>query len=158
MTAIGRLVWTAIDCPDARSLADFYSAVTGWPIDETSSDDGWVQLDAGGGTTLAFQQVDDFHRPQWPGQEHPQQAHPDFWVGDLDSAEAQVLAAGRDQARGAAVPIGVARLRRPGRAPVLPRHRVTVAEPSLPHFVNDSAVVRAEVDQGLAQTVVTADT
>ena len=94
MTAIGRLVWTAIDCPDARSLAGFYSAVTGWPIDETSSDDGWVQLDAGGGTTLAFQQVDDYHRPQWPGQEHPQQAHPDFWVGDLDSAEAQVLAAG----------------------------------------------------------------
>ncbi len=87
-------MWTAIDCPDARGLAAFYSAITGWPVDEAASGDGWVQLAAEGGTTLAFQQVDDYRPPQWPGQEHPQQAHPDFWVADLDAAEALVVAAG----------------------------------------------------------------
>lgn len=94
MTAIGRLAWTALDCPDARGLAAFYSAITGWVVDEASSDGGWVQLDGQGGAALAFQQVDDYRPPQWPGQEHPQQAHPDFYVADLAAAEARVLAAG----------------------------------------------------------------
>jgi catechol 2,3-dioxygenase-like lactoylglutathione lyase family enzyme len=94
MTAIGRLAWTAIDCPDAHALAAFYSAITGWPVDEASSDDRWVQLAGDHGGTLAFQQVDGYRPPEWPGQEHPQQEHPDFLVDDLDTAEGQVLAIG----------------------------------------------------------------
>lgn len=94
MAPIARLAWTAVDCPDARALAGFYAAITGWPIDEAASDEEWVELRADGDVTLAFQTVPGFRAPQWPGQEHPQQAHCDFRVDDLDDAEAQVLAAG----------------------------------------------------------------
>ena len=94
MTAIARLCWTAIDCPDARALAGFYSAITGWPIDEARSDDEWVHLAADGAITLCFQQVEDYHAPQWPGQEHPQQEHLDFYVDDLEAGEEAVLALG----------------------------------------------------------------
>ena len=43
---------------------------------------------------LAFQRVDDYRAPQWPGQEVPQQMHIDVDVDDLDEAEAAVLALG----------------------------------------------------------------
>ena len=94
MTRIGRLAWTAIDCPDPRALAAFYSAITGWPIDESGSDEEWVTLASDGGPTLGFQRVDDYQPPQWPGQEHPQQEHLDFEVEDLDVGEKAVLALG----------------------------------------------------------------
>lgn len=91
---IARLAWTALDCADPRALAAFYSGLTGWPILESGSDDEWVQLDGGTGPTLCFQRVDDYRPPRWPGQEHPQQAHVDLWVDDLDEAEARALAVG----------------------------------------------------------------
>lgn len=94
MSAIARLAWTAVDCRDPRTLAEFYAAITGWVIDEEGSDGDWVMLSSGGGATLGFQRVDDYRPPQWPGQEHPQQAHLDFELADLDSGEAAVLALG----------------------------------------------------------------
>jgi hypothetical protein len=94
MTAIARLTGLAIDCPDARALAGFYSGLTGWPVDEEASDGKWVQLASDTGATLLFQQVDGYRPPRWPGQEHPQQAHCDFAVADLDIGEAQVIALG----------------------------------------------------------------
>lgn len=84
----------ALDCPDPLALAGFYSAITGWPV-APQTNDNWAQLDPGSaGATLAFQQVDAFRPPQWPGQDHPQQAHPDFDVPDLDEGERAVLAIG----------------------------------------------------------------
>lgn len=94
MTAIARLAWTAVDCRDPRALAEFYSAITGWPIDESTSDSGWVTLASDAGATLGFQRVDDYQPPQWPGQKHPQQEHLDFELDDLDVGEAAVLALG----------------------------------------------------------------
>jgi predicted enzyme related to lactoylglutathione lyase len=94
MTRIGKLAWTAIDCPDPRALAAFYSAIVGWPIDEGSSDEEWVTLASDTGATLGFQRVDGYQPPQWPGQEHPQQEHLDFEVEDLDVGEQAVLAIG----------------------------------------------------------------
>ncbi len=32
-----------------------------------------------------------YRPPEWPGQEQPQQAHLDFYVGDLDEGERRVL-------------------------------------------------------------------
>ena len=43
---------------------------------------------------LAFQRIDDWVAPTWPGGAHPQQFHLDFSVGDIDAAEPQVLAIG----------------------------------------------------------------
>jgi hypothetical protein len=94
MTAIARYSLVALDCPHARNLAEFYSAITGWPVDEANSSDRWVQLTSDTGATLAFQTVPDYRPPVWPVQEHPQQAHCDFTVADLDAAEPLVLALG----------------------------------------------------------------
>jgi catechol 2,3-dioxygenase-like lactoylglutathione lyase family enzyme len=92
-TAIARLQVVALDCPDPRALAAFYSAVLGAPVERT--DDDWVQLaPVGGATPLAFQLVADHRPPQWPGAEHPQQLHLDLEVADLDAGEAAVVALG----------------------------------------------------------------
>lgn len=102
MPAIATLSLTALDCPDPWALAAFYSALTGWPI----QDDGavgdpateWVLLRSPGGPTLAFQRVPEYRPPHWPGSEHPQQLHLDFDVADLDEGERQVLALGARKA------------------------------------------------------------
>lgn len=93
---IATLSLTALDCPDTLALALFYSRITGWPVAD-GSHEGWAELDSGGaGATLAFQLVEDggFRPPQWPGQEHPQRAHLDFDVPDLDAGERAVLEIG----------------------------------------------------------------
>ncbi len=96
MAAIGRLSLTALDCPDPRALAEFYGAITGWPV---GYDDGeWVRLASDTGATLAFQLAPGHQPPAWPSDERPQQAHLDFDVPDLDAAEAQVLALGATKA------------------------------------------------------------
>jgi catechol 2,3-dioxygenase-like lactoylglutathione lyase family enzyme len=91
---IGRFTLFAFDCPDPFALATFYAGITGWEVDGEGPDE-WIELVAeGGGATLAFQRVEGYAPPSWPGQAHPQQAHPDFDVADLDRGEEQVLALG----------------------------------------------------------------
>lgn len=123
MAAIARFDVVALDCPDADALGRFYGALTGWEPRRPYPGHGWVQLDppdegeggasravgagaagvqparqpgvrCGRGATIAFQEVAGYRPPQWPGQEHPQQAHLDFAVPDLDAGEAAVLAIG----------------------------------------------------------------
>jgi len=87
----------AFDCPDARALGGFYAGLLGWEVNH-DSDDEWVTIapvGAGPGSqALAFQRVDDYVAPTWPGGAHPQQAHLDLQVGDLSAGEQKVLAAG----------------------------------------------------------------
>ena len=93
--AIARFQLCAIDCPDARALAAFYSAITGWPETRPHEDyPEWVQLTTDSGATIAFQRVEGFRAPRWPGQEHPQQMHLDVAVPDHDEGERAVLALG----------------------------------------------------------------
>lgn len=47
-----------------------------------------------GRTTLAFQTIDDFVTPTWPGGSHPQQLHLDLSVDDIDAATPRVLELG----------------------------------------------------------------
>ena len=92
-----------LDCPDALALARFYAEVLGWEL-EDDGDKGWATLKPPGGglspenpdgrATLAFQGIDDFETPTWPGGAHPQQFHLDLWAGDIDAHEPAVLAAG----------------------------------------------------------------
>lgn len=96
MTAIATFSLVAIDCPQPRALADFYSAITGWPVAQDDAD--WVQLRSDGGATMAFQLAADHVPPVWPSATHPQQAHIDFSVPDLAAAELQVLALGARKA------------------------------------------------------------
>ncbi|MFA9431126.1 VOC family protein [Egicoccus sp. AB-alg2] len=99
MAEIARLSLFALDCPDARALAEFYSQLTGWPVDDDGGGDAdWVELRSDGGITLAFQQVEDYRAPNWPSTDRPQQAHVDFDVPDLDEGERRVLAIGARKA------------------------------------------------------------
>jgi hypothetical protein len=96
--AIAKYSLVAIDCPDARALAGFYSQITGWPVDDGEHDADWIELRSDTGATIAFQQIADFVPPVWPGHEHPQQLHLDFDVPDLDEGERAVLAIGARKA------------------------------------------------------------
>lgn len=92
--AIARSPVFVIDCPDSRTLAEFYGALLGWAA-KVDEEDNWVDLQpADGSSSICFQQVDDYRPPSWPGQEHPQQMHVDLMVDDLDEGEAAVLALG----------------------------------------------------------------
>ncbi len=94
----------ALDCPDPRELAAFYGAITGWEIEAPDWLDveaeglRWLQLRGGNGATIAFQRIDDYVAPTWPGGEHPTQLHLDFDVVDLDTGEREVLALGARKA------------------------------------------------------------
>lgn len=98
-----RLDLVILDCPDAHALGRFYAQVLGWAV-EDGSDERFTTLEPPGGgvspdnpdgrTTLAFQQIEDWAEPTWPGGAHPQQVHLDFSVPDIDAAEPAVLAAG----------------------------------------------------------------
>ncbi len=90
---IARFSLVALDCRDPSALAEFYSAVTGWPVGDEQAGT-WFQLTSPGGPTLAFQLVADHEPPDWPDGDRAQQAHIDFDVDDLDVGEAQVLALG----------------------------------------------------------------
>ncbi|WP_235750651.1 VOC family protein [Nigerium massiliense] len=98
-----KLDLVVLDCPDAMELGTFYSRLLGWPM-EDGADRDWVTLvPPGGGVgpdnpegrpTLAFQRIDDYVEPTWPGGSHPQQFHLDFSVGDIDAAEPHALEVG----------------------------------------------------------------
>ncbi len=99
-----------IDAPDASALAHFYADLLGM---EVTYDGPEGALTAGDGKNLMFQQVTDYHCPQWPDPSHPQQAHLDIIVTDLDAAEgravelgATVLKGGGQQFRTLADPAG----------------------------------------------------
>jgi predicted enzyme related to lactoylglutathione lyase len=96
MPGIAKFSVVALDCPDHRRLAAFYSAITGWEIDYVDED--WAQLKSDGAVTLAFQEAPGHVPPDWPSDDHPQQAHLDFDVADLDVGEEQVLALGARKA------------------------------------------------------------
>ena len=98
-----RLDLIILDCPDALELAAFYSGLLGWPLEDGADRDFATLRPPGGGVspdnpdgraTLAFQRIEDWVAPTWPGGRHPQQVHLDFSVGDIDGAEPHVLGLG----------------------------------------------------------------
>ncbi|HZN70185.1 MAG TPA: VOC family protein [Micromonosporaceae bacterium] len=89
---IGRLYEVVFDCPEPRTLADFYAELTG--LDVKYADDGWVTLGKGDDVRLAFQRAPGYQPPQWPDEGSSMQAHVDVFVADLDEAEQKVLALG----------------------------------------------------------------
>ena len=103
MNMTPKLDLVIVDCPDALELGRFYASVLGWTLEDRSSRD-WATLappDGGitpdnpdGHTALAFQRIDDWVEPTWPGGVHPQQIHLDLATPDMDASEELVLAAG----------------------------------------------------------------
>ncbi|MFE2412078.1 VOC family protein [Kitasatospora sp. NPDC059408] len=95
---IGKLQCLVLDCPEPAALARFYAGLLGGEVDRPDPrwalGDGWSTLHLDGGAVLCFQRVADHRPPRWPDPEHPQQAHLDVDVEDLDAAERAVLALG----------------------------------------------------------------
>jgi Glyoxalase-like domain len=85
-----RLDGTTVNAPDALALAEFYAEITDGVARGTSR---WAAV-AGPNASIAFQQVDDFRPPTWPGSSVPMQMHLDFFVDDLEAAGARACAAG----------------------------------------------------------------
>jgi catechol 2,3-dioxygenase-like lactoylglutathione lyase family enzyme len=91
-----QLLHTAIDCLDARQLAEFYRLLLGLayrngdepPTDGTDDDADWlVLLDADGNRKLAFQRVERLERTTWPTHDVPMQMHLDFTVPDREALQ-----------------------------------------------------------------------
>ncbi|HWG26407.1 VOC family protein [Actinospica sp.] len=80
-----------IDAPDASSLARFYGALLDM---EVTYDGPEGALIVGGGKSVMFQQVGQYTPPRWPDPAHPQQAHLDILVEDIDAVEAAALKLG----------------------------------------------------------------
>jgi predicted enzyme related to lactoylglutathione lyase len=86
---------TAIEAPDPKVLANFYSQLLGWRV--SHQEPGATVLAAPGGSVFAvFQEASDYEAPVWPpepGQQRPMM-HFDFQVGDLDSAVDEAVSLG----------------------------------------------------------------
>ena len=94
---IGSFESVILDCPNPKILAKFYVELIGGEI--VVFDDGWAEVvPANQRPLLAFQKVENYTPPQWPGQDVPQQLHLDVKVDSFESAEPQVLAIGATKA------------------------------------------------------------
>ena len=91
---IKRLQAVALDCTDPLRLAEFYAELLGGRVVMEPDEPDWVEVVAFEGTPLAFQRVDGYWPPGWPGQEHPQQVHLGFDVDDIEAGEKRVLELG----------------------------------------------------------------
>lgn len=89
---VTELIAFTIDTPDASALATFYGELTGGEV-ATFPEYGIASLQALG-STLYFQTVQDYTRPEWPSQAHPQQFHLDLRTDDLDVAVKAAVALG----------------------------------------------------------------
>jgi predicted enzyme related to lactoylglutathione lyase/catechol 2,3-dioxygenase-like lactoylglutathione lyase family enzyme len=87
-----------IDAPDAPALARFYAGLLGMDLTYEGPEGALI---AGYGKSVMFQQVSDYTPPQWPDPAHPQQAHLDIAVDDLDAGEARALELGASRLEGA---------------------------------------------------------
>ncbi len=86
MAGVASFIATSLDCPDPAALAAFYHVLGGGEITYSSEEYASVTLE--GGTVLYFQGTREQRRPTWPDPAVPQQFHLDFYVDDLDKAEA----------------------------------------------------------------------
>jgi len=81
-----------IDAPDASALARFYGDLTGIDVAYDGPEGAMLAAD---GRYVMFQQIGaDYRPPRWPDPAHPQQAHLDLAVRDMDAAEAEAIKLG----------------------------------------------------------------
>lgn len=80
-----------IDTGDPAGLARFYAGLLGMEVTYDGSEGSMI---AGGGKSVMFQRVEGYTRPQWPDPAHPQQAHLDINVADLDTGQARAVELG----------------------------------------------------------------
>lgn len=94
----------AIDCPDGSALAAFYAPLVGYEVAYEGPEGAYI-AGADGKVPVMFQNVAGFNPPQWPDPAHPQQAHLDLHIDDIDAAEAQAFSLGATLLRGGGGPV-----------------------------------------------------
>ena len=86
---------TAIEAPDPRGLAAFYSELLGWPV--VHHEPGTVIIKPPQDSMyMVFQLAEDYVPPVWPAARGQQRTmmHLDIQVADLDTAVADAVALG----------------------------------------------------------------
>jgi catechol 2,3-dioxygenase-like lactoylglutathione lyase family enzyme len=86
-----------VDAPDASALARFYAELLAMAVTYDGPEGALI---AGDGKSVMFQQVSGYNAPRWPDPAHPQQAHLDIIVDDLDCGEARALELGATRLNG----------------------------------------------------------
>nr|WP_240639056.1 VOC family protein [Micromonospora ureilytica] len=115
MSNLIRFSLTTVNAPNAIALARFYAEITGGVA---KGDEGWALVEGPNGD-IGFQQIDDYRPPTWPDGEVGMQMHLEFFVDDLEATGA--CAGSRCYPIRASAQRGpLLRVRRPGRASVLP--------------------------------------
>ena len=92
MTVTARLDLAIFDSADTERVGSFYAALTGWDVVREDADR--YGLRTPDGREIEFQLAPDHVRPQWPGQEHPQQFHLDLHVDDHRAAAERAVELG----------------------------------------------------------------
>lgn len=95
--AVMDLFAVTIDAPDAIGLAHFYADLLGMQVTYEGPEGALV---SGDGKNLMFQQVGEYTPPRWPDPAHPQQAHLDIAVDDVDDVQATALELGATHLEG----------------------------------------------------------
>jgi predicted enzyme related to lactoylglutathione lyase len=80
-----------IDAPDSAGLARFYASLLGMEVTYEGAEGALI---TGDGKNIMFQQISGYNPPRWPDPAHPQQAHLDIAVDDLDAGEARAIELG----------------------------------------------------------------
>jgi catechol-2,3-dioxygenase len=82
-------VGMCLEAPDPQALADFYSAVLGWPVAQRDEHGAAIQLGEAN-AFISFQEAADYVRPAWPAEPGKQlmMMHIDVAVDDLAQAVA----------------------------------------------------------------------
>jgi len=88
-----RMHHIVLDCADADELAEFYSALLGYPVTYRSPD--WVVVAENDHSSgIAFQPIEHYLPPMWPSGSPGQQLHLDLMVDDLTAADEWVVSLG----------------------------------------------------------------
>lgn len=89
---IGNLKTVVFDAPDIAGLSRFYTAMASWT--QTFADDDWITLTTDDGWRIGLQHAPDHVPPRWPDPSHPQQAHLDLRVPDLEAGATRAIELG----------------------------------------------------------------
>jgi predicted enzyme related to lactoylglutathione lyase len=91
MAGIAALAMVNIDTADPEGLAAFYSALLGWDVVHSQKEYAMI---SDGTTSIGFGLVEGYVPTDWPAEPAPKRYHLDFYVDDLDKAEASCLELG----------------------------------------------------------------
>ena len=85
------LKMVTLDCADARTSGEFWSALLGWDL--AHADDAYAMV-TGPATSLGFGTLADHEPPAWPDEHGRKQFHLDLACDDLDATERRCLELG----------------------------------------------------------------